>query len=593
MKIIWQYLRPQRKWIFLAMLLAAIAQILQLIDPIIFGQIVDKLALNPGNTSSDELMKQAIRLLLIATGIALLSRIFQAFTDYVIRYTVQKFGMEIFNEGLRHTLRLPFQEFEETSSGQVLSTLQKVRTDTERFVSSFINIVFSALVGVGFLIWYSISKHWALIPVFLIGLVFLGSISVFLSQRIRTLQRQVVKETNKMSGAITESLRNIELIKSLGLTFPEIRRLRVFTQNIFNLEMNKVKKVRSLSFLQSTTLLVLKESILFVLLWLIFRKLLSPGELISMQFISTRIIMPLQDVGNIILQYRETQGSLQLFNELMQKETEYRPEEPVDVGDITELEFEQVSFQYKTASTPAVENLSFQVKRGETIAFVGPSGSGKSTLVKLLVGLYTPTSGNIYYDDVHSRDIRYNRMRRQLGFVTQENLLFSGTIRENMLFVKPDATDEEILGAMDKASALGIIQRAEKGLDTVLGEGGKKISGGEKQRLAIARALLRNPRILIFDEATSALDSITEEAITDTVKRIAEEDQQIMIMIAHRLSTINHADRIYVLEKGRIVESGSHVELLNTKGLYFAMWRQQIGERKVITPIIEEPETEE
>jgi ATP-binding cassette, subfamily B, bacterial len=166
MKIIWQYLRPQRKWIFLAMLLAAIAQILQLIDPIIFGQIVDKLALNPGNTSSDELMKQAIRLLLIATGIALLSRIFQAFTDYVIRYTVQKFGMEIFNEGLRHTLRLPFQEFEETSSGQVLSTLQKVRTDTERFVSSFINIVFSALVGVGFLIWYSISKHWALIPCF-------------------------------------------------------------------------------------------------------------------------------------------------------------------------------------------------------------------------------------------------------------------------------------------------------------------------------------------------------------------------------------------------------------------------------------------
>ena len=184
-------------------------------------------------------------------------------------------------------------------------------------------------------------------------------------------------------------------------------------------------------------------------------------------------------------------------------------------------------------------------------------------------------------------------MRRQLGFVTQENLLFSGTFRENLLFVKPDATDEEILSAMDKASSLGIIQRTEKGLDTVLGEGGKKISGGEKQRLAIARALLRNPRILIFDEATSALDSITEEAITDTVKRIAEEDQQIMIMIAHRLSTINHADRIYVLEKGRIVESGSHAELLNTKGLYFAMWRQQIGERKVITPIIEEPETEE
>ncbi len=580
MKIIWTYLKPFKKWLFLALALAAVSQVLQLIDPIIFGKIIDQYALNPGDKTENELINGALKWLGIAVGIALLARVGQALTEYVTRLIVQKFGMEIFNEGLRQTLRLPYHEFEETSSGQVVSTLQKVRGDNEKFINSFINVIFSSVVGIAFLIWYSITKHWALIPVFLIGVLVLGGLTSILSRRIKAVQRSVVHETNKMSGAITESLRNIELVKSLGLTYPEIRRLKGFTENIFNLEMQKVKKVRTLSFYQSTALLILKESILFLLLWLIFRKLLSPGELISMQFISTRIIFPLQDLGNIIIAYREAEASLHLFNELMQKEPEYRPEEPVEIGEIESLRFEQVGFTYKNAKQAAVEDLSFTVNRGETIAFVGPSGSGKSTLVKLLVGLYTPTEGMIYYDEIPAKDIRYNRMRKQLGFVTQETQLFSGSIRDNMLFVKPDATDEEIYKALERASALKLVTTSERGLDTVLGEGGKKISGGEKQRLAIARALLRNPRILIFDEATSALDSITEEEITETVKEISAADQQIMIMIAHRLSTIMYADCIYVLEKGRIIEEGSHSELVDKKGLYYAMWRQQIGERK-------------
>lgn len=213
---------------------------------------------------------------------------------------------------------------------------------------------------------------------------------------------------------------------------------------------------------------------------------------------------------------------------------------------------------------------------------MGPSGCGKSTLVKLLVGLYTPTKGTIYYDDVPARDIRYNQMRRQLGFVTQDTQLFSGTIRENMQFVKPDATDEEIYEALRKASAIRLVESSPKGLDTLLGEGGKMVSGGEKQRLAIARALIRNPKLLIFDEATSALDSITEEEITRTLREISAGKQQITLMIAHRLSTIMHADRIYVLEKGKIIEEGTHDILLGKKGLYYAMWRQQIGERVTV-----------
>lgn len=583
MEIIWKYLKPFKGWLYLAMGLAAIAQVLELIDPIIFGKIIDNFAVNRGSRSEQELISGALKLLALAVGIALLARLANAFTEYVTRLVVQKFGLSIFDEGLKHTLRLPFHEFEETSSGHVLSVLQKVRNDTERFISSFISSLFSAFVGIAFLIWYAVTKHWALIPVFLIGVVVLGGLTGLLSQKIKTIQRSVIKETNKMSGTITESLRNIEFVKSMGLTWPEIRRLKTFTAKIFGLEMSKVKKIRTLTFIQSSVLLILKESILFILLWLIFRNLLTTGELISMQFISTRILFPLKDLGSIIMSYREAEASLQIFNELMQKEPEYRPDEPVDIGDIETLRFEDVSFRYKKADHDAIENLSFRVKQGETIAFAGPSGCGKSTLVKLLVGLYPPTKGTIFFDEVPAKDIRYNHMRRQLGFVTQDTQLFSGTIRENLRFVKQDATDEEIIRALKKSSSVELVAESPHGLDTLLGEGGKMVSGGEKQRLAIARALVRNPRILIFDEATSALDSITEEEIARTLREISAGKKQIILMIAHRLSTIMHADRIYVLEKGKITEEGTHEVLLEKKGLYYAMWRQQIGERNSVS----------
>jgi ATP-binding cassette, subfamily B, bacterial len=552
----------------LALGLAGVAQILSLYDPIIFGQIIDGYALNPGNKTQDELIRGASILLGIAVVIALAARLAMTFKDYVIRMIVQKFGMQIFNDGLRQTLRLPFEDFEDQSSGEILSILQKVRNDTERFLSSAINILFSSLVGIGFLIWYAITKHWALIPVFLIGVVLLGGLTSILSRSIKTLQRSLIRQNRQMSGTITESLRNIELVKSLGLTYQEIRRLRQHTQDIYDLEIKKVKKVRTLTFFQGTILTLLKQSILFILLWLIFRDVLTTGELISMQFISTGIIGPLQDLGSIILSYREAQVSFHLFNELMNKSPEYRPEDPIDVGEIEHLHFKNVTFRHRNATTNAIDKISFEASIGDTIAFVGPSGSGKSTLVKLLVGLYSPVSGEILYDNISSRDIRYNRMRRQLGFVTQDTQLFSGTIRDNMLFVKPDATDEEIYAAIEQAAATGIVNNSGKGLDTILGEGGKKVSGGEKQRLSIARALLRQPRLLIFDEATSALDSLTEEQITETVRRISKLRQRITILIAHRLSTIMHADTIFVLEKGKITEQGNHYELLEKKGLY-------------------------
>jgi ATP-binding cassette subfamily B protein len=592
MNILWYYLKPHRWLIVLALSLAGIAQLLTLVDPLIFGKIIDDYATNPGSKTEKELVSGVTFWLLVAVAIALLARLAKTLQDYVMRLAVQKFGMQIFNDGLKQTLRLSFQEFEGQRSGETLSVLQKVRTDTERFINAFINILFSSLIGIGFLIWYAVTKHWLLIPVFIIGVVVLGGLTGLLSKKIKTLQRSINRETNQMSGAITESLRNIELVKSLGLTYPEIRRLRDHTKKIFDLEIQKVKKVRMLTFLQSSALTLLRQSILFILLWLIFRHVLTTGELISMQFISTTIFGPLQDLGNIILSYREAEASIMNFDRLMKKPVELRPEEPVAIGPLESMRFNHVVFKHATASLNAIDDISFELKSGDTIAFVGPSGSGKSTLVKLLVGLYRPIKGNIYFNGIPSSQIRYNEMRRQIGFVTQDTQLFFGTIKDNLLFVKPGATDEEILHALHQASCDGMLARSAKGLDTVLGESGMKLSGGEKQRIAIARALLRHPRLLIFDEATSALDSLTEEAITETIKSISAQRDPITILIAHRLSTIMHADTIYVLEKGKITESGSHDFLVEKKGLYYAMWRQQVGERRTGMPVVTDLESE-
>ena len=399
--------------------------------------------------------------------------------------------------------------------------------------------------------WYSVTRHWLLVPVFLIGVLLMGGLTGLLSREIKTPQRSIVRETNRNSGFITESLRNIELIKSLGLTFPEIRRLQAQTMKIFALEMKKVRHIRRLSFLQGSTLSLLKLA----------------------------IFAPLQELGNVIVAYREVEASLLNFGALMHKPVERRPDSPVKTGPVTSVRFADVSFRHKDAADNALESLSFSAGLGDTIAFVGPSGSGKSTLVKLLVGLYTPASGQVFYNDISTRDLRYNEVRRQIGFVTQDTHLFAGTLRENLQFVKPDANDDEIIAAMEKASCAYLLAKSPEGLDLVIGEMGMKLSGGEKQRLSIARALIRHPRLLIFDEATSALDSITEEQITRTVRQLSASSSRITLLIAHRLSTIMHANTIFVLEKGSIVESGSHAELLEIKGLYYAMWRQQIGER--------------
>jgi len=518
---------------------------------------------------------------LLLVGTAMVSRIAKAFQDYTVNVIIQKFGAALFTDGLKHSMQLPYQAFEDQRSGETLSILTKARADCEKFISYVVNVLFGIIVSVIFVSIYATRLHWSIIPIYIGGASLIAYVTNLLSKQIKVIQKTIVKETTSLAGTTTESLRNIELIKSLGLTTQEIQRLNNNTYKILALELKKVKNVRSLSFIQGTMVNFLRQVITFTLMWLIFKEILTVGQLISLQFYSFFIFGPLQEIGSIILSYRETEASLNNFDALMKKPIDKTPSNPTAIGDIQHLAFNQVGFQHQTANFKAIDNISFEAKKGETVAFVGPSGAGKSTLVKLLVGLYEPQEGEILVNDVNSKNIDMTGLRNQISFVTQDTQLFAGTIKENLAFVAPNATEEDMLVALTKASCSNILDKGGKGLATLIGEGGLKLSGGEKQRLSIARALLRHPHLLIFDEATSSLDSITEESITDTIRQLSAEREQITIMIAHRLSTIIHATRIYVLEKGQVIEKGTHESLLLEKGLYYAMWRQQIGERRM------------
>ena len=586
MKILIQYIKPFKGLVFLAFLLAAINQTFSLFDPMIFGKLIDGFAKNPfldpaGNERTQAMFLQGVgNMLLLLVGTAMVSRIAKAFQDYIVNVIIQKFGAALFTDGLKHSMQLPYQAFEDQRSGETLSILTKARADCEKFISYVINVVFGIVVSVVFVSIYATRLHWSIIPIYIGGASMIAYVTNLLSKKIKVIQKNIVKETTSLAGTTTESLRNIELVKSLGLTTQEINRLNNNTYKILALELKKVKNIRSLSFIQGTMVNALRQLITFTLMWLIFKEILTVGQLISLQFYSFFIFGPLQEIGSIILSYRETEASLNNFDALMKKPIDTPPANPIAIGEIEQLAFKQVGFQHQTANFKAIDQISFEAKKGETIAFVGPSGAGKSTLVKLLVGLYEPQEGEILMNGVNTAKIDMSALRNQISFVTQDTQLFAGTIQENLAFVAPDATEEEMLLALTKASCANILDKGGNGLATVIGEGGLKLSGGEKQRLSIARALLRHPHLLIFDEATSSLDSLTEESITDTIRDLSKEREQITIMIAHRLSTIIHATRIYVLEKGTVIESGNHQSLLEEKGLYYAMWRQQIGERK-------------
>jgi ATP-binding cassette subfamily B protein len=576
MRFLYSYFRSYWKLITLALVLAIIAQSLLFIDPLLLRFVIDRYAVRYTEYTIGQFIGGVGSLILASVAAALVSRMAKNSQDYVLSIVSTRVGADIYCDGIRHSLELPYAALEDQRSGDTLGKLQKVCSVVENFVTTALTSLFTALFGLAFLTVYAFTVNWVLAVTFFVTMGLLSVLSPRLAVKIEKLQKLIVTETGALAGSTTESLRNMELVKGLGLGRQEIHRLKLLTENVVRLELRKVRSARVMIFVQAMCVVAMRALLMFLMVYFIYTRRISVGQWLSLTFYSAYMFGPLQDLGNVFNSFRETEASLDIFKSILASPVEIYPASPLPLGGVDSLAFENVTFSYQAVA--ALCGVSFHVRRGETIAFVGPSGSGKTTLVKLILGLYPPQCGRITYNERSSAEIDLNQLRVQIGFVSQHTQLFAGSIRDNLLFVSPHASDDDCLAVLKKAACDSLLNRADHGLDTTIGEGGIKISGGEKQRLCIARALLRNPRLLVFDEATSSLDCITEEEVMVTIRELALRDV-ITIMIAHRLSTVLHADRIYVLQRGSIVESGRHSDLLEIKGLYYATWCQQINER--------------
>ncbi|MDP3917206.1 MAG: ABC transporter ATP-binding protein [Nanoarchaeota archaeon] len=575
-----KYLGKYKGLLMFTLLLAVINQGFSLLDPQIIRLIIDNYATKATELPQDVFINGVIILLFSFIGVALVSRIAKNFQDYFVNVITQKVGTEMYADSVSHSFSLPYSTFEDQRSGELLQKLQKARTDTQQLIQSFINIAFVSLIGLLFVLVYAFMVHiW-------IGLAFsllVPSVAWFIysiSKKIKKSQESIVKEYADLAGSTTETMRNVELVKSLGLEDQEIKRLNTVNDKILGLELKKIVIVRKLSFTQGTLINAIRTLLLFLMLWLLFLQHITLGEFLSLYFYSFFIFGPLGELSTIAAQYQEAKASNSILEKVLNQKPEEKPKNAKKIKSLNTIEFNNVSFNYGSNKENSLDNVSINIRSGEKIAFIGLSGSGKTTLVKLLLGLYKPKKGRILVNGISSDEIDYASFRNKIGLVSQETQLFAGTIKENLLFVKPDATDEECLKALELSQA-GKILRKGSGLKTKIGEGGIKLSGGERQRLAIARALLRSPQLLIFDEATSSLDSLTEKEIIKTIESISSKKPDLIIVtVAHRLSTIAHSDKIIVLENGSIVEKGNHNTLLKKKGLYFALFREQGINRK-------------
>jgi ATP-binding cassette subfamily B protein len=563
-----QYVKPYRKLTFVVLFLSIIVTALPLIPPMLTKTLIDDVI---ATRSLDDLWKIVMALVLIY----LFDGIFSGFRGYYLSKLSNSIIFNLRTKAFESVQKLTLKYYDKRSTGSIMS---RVSNDTQRLQSFMITLTQSViiqlltLIGIMVFMFY-MDWQLALLSIIPVPIVIFGS--QIYAEHMRPRYRRIWRRMSRMNAILGDSIPGIRVIKAFNGEDRVIEKYTKQGEDLLNEHLTAA--VKSSIYSPLITFLVVLGSILIWGLggyWVITRPdRLSVGSLIAFINYAGRFYGPVQFFANFNDQLQQASTSAERVFEILDAD----PEPNLGKGNYIEnlqgkIEFENVNFSYEKGKN-ILKNISLTVQPGETIGIVGSTGSGKSTLVNLILRFYEPTEGRIKIDGHDIADIDIDFLRKNIGYVLQEPLLFRDTIANNIIYSKPDATIEEVIDAAKVANAHKFIIKFPDAYDTVLGERGTGLSGGEKQRVSIARAVIKNPRILILDEATSAVDTETEKLIQEAIDRLIKN--RTTLIIAHRLSTLRKAHKILVLENGEIVEFGTQEELMSKKGRYYDLVQMQ------------------
>jgi ATP-binding cassette, subfamily B, bacterial len=582
-----RYSRPHRGQIWLASACSVLNKIFDLAPPVLIGMAVDIVTQRENSWIAQwgvvGISQQLMLLSLLTLIIWGLESIFEYAYQWLWRNLAQTIQHELRLDGYQHLQELELGFFEEQSTGGLLSILNDDVNQLERFLDSGANEILQVAttvlaVGGAFM---AIAPNVAWMSMLPIPFILWGSFAF--QKRLAPLYMDVREKASFTNARLANNLSGITTIKSFTAEGYELERVR--QESDAYRRSNRRAIAVSSAFVPLIRIVILTgfTATLFLGGVEAANGRLSPGIYSFMVFIIQRLLWPLTRLGDTLDHYQRAMASTQRVMNLLDTPITIRTgQTPLPLNSVSgSVTFDQVTFGYP-GQAPILKQLSLHVPAGQTIGIVGSTGSGKSTLVKLLLRFYEIQRGAIRVDGQDIRELQLRDLRRCLGWVSQDIFLFHGTVAENIAYGSFMATEADIIQAAKLAEADEFIRELPQGYETTVGERGQKLSGGQRQRLAIARALLKDPPILILDEATSAVDNETEAAIQRSLEHITQN--RTTIAIAHRLSTIRHADCIYVMEHGQLIEAGLHEELLALNGVYANLWRVQSGDRSMALP---------